>query len=373
MKITAIEPTPNPNSMKLSLDETLPAGMSLQFGRDEAAAAPAYLQRLLQIEGVKSLFHVADFIALERFPQADWQRILADVRQALDAAPAEGVGAEPLGKVNVFVQFFRGLPMQIKLVAGLQESRVALPERFKQAAMQAAATSPDLLAERKWVARGFRYGDLQTMGQEVAAEVSAAYDEERLARLLEQALQQAPFEAAPVEQLPPEVVAERLREPDWRRRYAALEQLEPEPEALPVVIQALSDANPSVRRLATVYLGQIGEGSLPHLIRMLKDDSPAVRRAAGDCLSDLGDPAAVGPMCEALQDSSKLVRWRAARYLYEVGDASALPALQAAAEDPEFEVRLQAKLALERIEGGQEAVEPAWKQLTRLWDEQNKE
>jgi HEAT repeat protein len=235
--------------------------------------------------------------------------------------------------------------------------------------MKAAAASPDFLAERRWVPKGVRYGDLQEVGQEVAAEVSAAYDEERLAHLLEQALRQTPGQVTPAEPLPPEVVAERLHDPDWKKRYAALEQLEPEPSALAVVISALSDANPSVRRLATVYLGQIGEGVLPHLIRMLRDDSPAVRRAAGDCLSDLGDPAAIGPMCEALQDKSKLVRWRAARYLYEVGDESALPALRKAAADPEFEVRLQAQMAIERIEGGRNAVEPAWKQLTRLWDE----
>lgn len=369
MKIVAIEPTPNPNSMKLILDERLPDGVSLSFRREDAPAAPVYIQRLLMVEGVKSLFQVADFIALERYPHVDWQRILADVRQVMEATPGEPVTAEPPGRVNVFVQLFRGLPMQIKLVAGLQEVRIALPERFKQAAMQAATASPDFLAERRWVPKGVRYGDLQEVGQEVAAEVSAAYDEARLVHLLEQALRQAPGQATPAEPLPPEVVAERLRDPDWKKRYAALEQLEPEPSALAVVIAALSDANPSVRRLATVYLGQIGEGVLPHLIRMLRDDSPAVRRAAGDCLSDLGDPAAIAPMCEALQDKSKLVRWRAARYLYEVGDASALPALHKAAADPEFEVRLQAQMAIERIEGGRNAVEPAWKQLTRLWDE----
>jgi hypothetical protein len=369
MKIVAIEPTPNPNSMKLSLDERLSEGVSFSFGRADAAAAPPYMQRLLQVEGVKSLFHVADFIALERYPQVDWQRILAGVRQAFEAAPAVGVATEPPGKVNVFVQVFRGLPMQIKLVSGLQEVRVALPERFKQAAMQAAATSPDLLAERKWIAKGVRYGDLEEIGREVAAEVSAAYDEQRLDHLLAQAMQQSPGEVTPAETLPPEVVAERLGDPDWRKRYAALERLEPEPQALDLVVRALGDANPSVRRLATVYLGQIGEGVLPHLVRMLKDDSPAVRRAAGDCLSDLGDPAAIGPMCEALHDPSRLVRWRAARYLYEVGDESALPALRSAENDPEFEVRLQVKMAIERIEGGQGAVEPAWKQLTRLWDE----
>lgn len=368
MKIITVEPTPNPNSMKVTLDEALPEGVSLSFGREDAAAAPLYLQRLLSVDGVKSLFHVADFIALERYPQADWQRILAGVRQIFAAGADEGMVTEPPGKVNVFVQVFRGLPMQIKLVAGLEERRVALPERFKEAAMRAATASPDLLAERKWAPKGVRYGDLDEIGREVAAEVSAAYDQERLDRLTEQALSQGPGESPAAEPLEPTVVAERLQDPDWRKRYAALEQLEPEPASLEVIVRALDDPNPSVRRLATVYLGQIGEGVLPHLIRMLTDTSPAVRRAAGDCLSDLGDPAAIGPMCTALQDGSKLVRWRVARYLYEVGDDSALPALRAAAEDPEFEVRLQVQMAIDRIEGGHSTVEPAWKQLIRSED-----
>jgi HEAT repeat protein len=65
-------------------------------------------------------------------------------------------------------------------------------------------------------------------------------------------------------------------------------------------------------------------------------------------------------MTEALKDPSKIVRWRAARFLYEVGDSSALPALRAAVNDPEFEIRLQVKLAIERIESGNEQIVPAW-------------
>src|SRR5690606_11098381 len=91
---------------------------------------------------------------------------------------------------------------------------------------------------------------------------------------------------------------------------------------------------------------------------------PAVRRTAGDTLSDLGDPAATGPMIAALADANKLVRWRAARFLYEAGDESAVPALRKAAEDEEFEVRLQAQIALERIERGEEAAGSVWQQMT---------
>ncbi len=69
-------------------------------------------------------------------------------------------------------------------------------------------------------------------------------------------------------------------------------------------------------------------------------------------------------MTEALKDKNKLVRWRAAMFLYEVGDESAVEPLKEAQDDPEFEVAMQVKMALERIEGGEEAKGSVWKQMT---------
>src|SRR3954466_51530 len=106
------------------------------------------------------------------------------------------------------------------------------------------------------------------------------------------------------------------------------------------------------------------KGVLPLLYKVLKDKTVTVRRTAGDCLSDLGFPEAADEMMEALQDKSKLVRWRAAMFLYEAGDEKALPALKAAENDSEFEVSLQIKMAIERIEGGEEAKGSVWKQMT---------
>ena len=51
-------------------------------------------------------------------------------------------------------------------------------------------------------------------------------------------------------------------------------------------------------------------------------------------------------------------------FLYEVGDETALEALKAAEDDPEFEVSLQVKMAIERIEHGEEAKGSVWKQMT---------
>lgn len=372
MRIRSIEPTPNPNAMKLNLTESLPESVKWSFTREEPSGAPPHIQQLLTIEGLKSVYQVADFIALERSPQADWRPILAGARAVLEGAsqPTEDLQASTtagdFGAVKAYIQEIRGIPMQVKLMTGTEEARFALPPRFKQTALRAAEAS-DFLAERKWIDKGLRYGDLSQIGEEMVQQIDAAYPAERLQRLLAQALAQRPGEAAPVEELPPAIVAERLILDDWRERYAALDRLEPTPETLPVLVQGLGDPHPSIRRLATVYLGALGgEEALPSLLQALKDQTATVRRAAGDALSDLGEPAAIPAMIEALQDPSKLVRWRAARFLYEVGDETALPALKAAQTDPEFEVSLQVRMAIERIEGGKESAGPAWQQMTRL-------
>ena len=152
----------------------------------------------------------------------------------------------------------------------------------------------------------------------------------------------------------------------WERRYQALEQMEdPTVADIPILEKALFDNKVSIRRLAVVYLGMIEDKLvLPGMYQALKDTSAAVRRTAGDCLSDLGFPEAMEEMANALADKNKLVRWRAAMFLYELGDESVLPALKAAENDAEFEVALQVKMAIDRIENGEEARGSVWKQMT---------
>src|SRR5690606_9005089 len=118
-----------------------------------------------------------------------------------------------------------------------------------------------------------------------------------------------------------EVTLEMLDHPDWRERYAALDQLiDPTEADYPVLDKALEDEHSSIRRLATAYLGMIEEKeTLPYLYKALKDKSVNVRRTAGDCLSDLGFTEAIPEIIESLSDKSRIVRWRAAMFLYEVG------------------------------------------------------
>ena len=82
MKINAIEPTPSPNTMKVILNEELPMGKSNNYKKDNREGAPKVIQDILEIEGVKGVYHVADFLAVERNAKYDWKDLLPQVRNA---------------------------------------------------------------------------------------------------------------------------------------------------------------------------------------------------------------------------------------------------------------------------------------------------
>ncbi len=393
MPILSIEPTPSPNTMKINLDTSLPKDVRETFNREQASQlADPQLRQLLSIDGVKSLYRAADFIALDRTAKGDWQHILAEVRDILgvassgaaenqvDAAARKAASPDSpdettdaaFGEIKVLLQHFRGIPLQVRVTNGIEERRAALPQRFSDAAVRGAAAAPNLIQERSLDDWDTRYGELQDVLDEVVQELEAAYSDEQLERLIAQA-EHGPTQgdakklaASGRPTLSYEEIERKLQDPDWKQRYAALEQIKPSEETLPLLLKGLEDERSTVRRLATVYLGDLKEPHvLPHLYRALRDSSSSVRRTAGDTLSDIGDPAAQEAMVGALQDPNKLVRWRAARFLYEVGDEGAVQALRAAQDDPEFEVRMQVRMALERIEGGQAAVGSVWQQMAR--------
>ena len=372
MNIVSIEPTPSPNTMMLHLDERLEDGIRRTYTLDNERSAPAFIRQMLHIPGVKSVFHTTDFVALDRKGNADWSFILGEVQNRLgqegiqlDWIEAEDASGEHFGEAQVFVQFFRGVPMQIRVKAGSKEERISLSDRFVKAVTEVASAT--LIKERKLSDYGVRYGELPDIAREVEQELEAAYPPERLEQVIQQAIAHGTNTEEFVErrrELDGAELEAALRSDDWNVRYAALDGMEPTEERLPLIAQALRDRKMQIRRLAVVYLGDIRTPEAMELLyEALQDSSPAMRRTAGDTLSDIGDPAATPAMIEALTDKSKLVRWRAARFLYEVGTEEAEQALRLAAEDPEFEVSLQAKMALERIESGEQAAGTVWQQM----------
>ncbi|OXS80221.1 conserved virulence factor C family protein [Domibacillus enclensis] len=368
MNILKIEPTPSPNTMKVILDEELAAGKSTNYKPDNAEGAPDVIQALLKIDGVKGVYHVADFIALERNGRYDWQDILPNVRAAFGETDAEEKKAKPLehfGEVETFIQVYKGIPLQLKLASAEAEKRVALPDYCQEAFAELTAAGDNYILERKWQEFGIRYGELDDLAPELLEEVLAAYPKERIDRIVEAAKAGGPLVQHKEHGVKPEKSA-WLAQTDWRTRYQQLEQMpDPDVSDIPLLEAALQDEKAAIRRLAVVYAGMIeDERILPVLFKAMEDSAVTVRRTAGDCMSDLGFPEAAGMMIKALQDRSKIVRWRAAMFLYEMGDEQSLPALREAADDPEFEVKMQVMMAIERIEGGEEAKGSVWKQMT---------
>ncbi|WP_188208151.1 conserved virulence factor C family protein [Alkalibacillus aidingensis] len=376
MKIISIEPTPSPYSMKIIVNERLSDMETENFTKsDDLNMAPQYVQDLFKIDGVKELYRVIDFIALERDPKVEWEVILPQVKAVMgstDDLATEDMNSdqeveESFGEVKVFIQLFRGIPLQVKLEEKDGEKRFGLPQRFTDAAMEASKDTTNMLMERKWVEHDPRYGDAEEIGPDIVDEIEATYDEKRLNTLVSLAQTGDVSETRQAKQLEP-LTTVKLEQDDWKARYAALDRMpDPTVKDLPLLEKALDDPKMSIRRLATAYLGMIEEKEvLPHLYKALDDKTVTVRRTAGDCLSDLGFTEAIPKMIDRLKDPSRIVRWRAAMFLYEYGDKTAIAALEDALNDPEFEVRMQAKMALARIQEGEKAQGSIWKQMTDM-------
>jgi hypothetical protein len=352
--------------MKLNLDESL--GAAVTYTQDQRGNCPDPVDKLLGIEGVKSVFVCNDFITLNRDPRYPWQPILAAAADAFAAASEIATdqkreAAEKEGQVAVLVQTFKGIPIQVKIVDTHGEKRIALASRFSEAAQSVQAeTGADYLKERYWADWGIRYGPLDVIATEVVAEIEGTQDEAAVGRLKQRALGKEV--AGPQVRSRSQLKAD-LRSGDWCTRLKAVQELGTSADVVSELAGALEDLHPQVRRLAAAALGASGSGAAvePLCRALIEDQNVGVRRTAGDALSDLGDVSAQQAVCHALSDDNKLVRWRSARFLAEIGTQEALPFLEAAADDPEFEVRLEIRAAIERIAGGSEGLAPAWKRI----------
>ncbi len=380
MKLQSIETTPSPNCMKLNLDEPIaPKAITVSQG-DDTTEVPEVMRQLIALDGVRSAFAIQDFITLTRAGSADWQPILAAAGRLIGVAegaedlvaPSEETQAEDkprenLGQVEVAIQMFRDIPVQVRATGSDgQQARAALPERFSQALQRAIAqTGADYVMERSWKPYMVHFGDPQPVAQAIAEEMASLIDEEELARIERQAIapEEHPQTSADVAQ---SALLDKLQHSDWKQRLKALQRIDANPETFEAIASALQDDRATIRRWAAAVLGtsEMSEALEPLAQTVLSDKSVAVRRTAGDALSDLADPQAIPTMCRALQDASKLVRWRAARFLNEIGDETAIAPLREAVEtEPEFDVRVEIQAAIERIEGGGDKQMPMWMRL----------
>ncbi|MEO1295084.1 MAG: virulence factor [Cyanobacteria bacterium J06636_16] len=391
MRLLSIETTPSPNCIKLNLDESISdKALTLQKG-SPTPNVPEWMQQVLAIEAVQSVFVIKDFITLTRQGSADWQPILAQAADLLGVAAnadskllaqvtqphessqdvANAPSASPnLGQLDVAVQVFRGIPVQVRAIAADgQQARVALPDRFAQTLQRAiTATEADYVAERRWEPYQAPAGEPAHVAQLVADEIDSLLDAQALAQIETAAISDR-SEPVPTDSLAHQqaLIAE-LSHPDWKHRLKALQQLEVTPANLAAVVAVLDDEKSTIRRWAAALLGAstLEAAVEPLGVLVRQDPSALVRRTAGDALSDIGNPRAMTPMIAALIDPSKLVRWRAARFLTEMGDQMAVEPLRRAVEqESEFDVKVEMMTALERIEAGGDTQLPMWMRLTQ--------
>jgi len=84
-RIQEIQPTPNPNAIKIILDGPV-SDQPTSFFNTAAAKGHPLATRLFEIPGVSSLLLLGDFITINKSPQARWADITGKVRKVLAEA-----------------------------------------------------------------------------------------------------------------------------------------------------------------------------------------------------------------------------------------------------------------------------------------------
>ena len=120
----------------------------------------------------------------------------------------------------------------------------------------------------------------------------------------------------------------RSRNPEIRvaaAQWIAVNAVVVEPS---VLIRALDDSNPNVRRHCAVALGRLqAEAAVRPLFPLLKDENWFVRAEAAAALGRIGDPRAAGWLLQMLNDPDPYVRLCAGSALREVTTESHRPML----------------------------------------------
>lgn len=77
------QPTPNPNSMKFTLDRKVVESGSKSYMNKEAAEESPLARALFEVEGVASLFMLGNFITVNKEPQAAWEDLVPKIEDVL--------------------------------------------------------------------------------------------------------------------------------------------------------------------------------------------------------------------------------------------------------------------------------------------------
>lgn len=90
MKVTSIQPTPNPNAFKFLVDQTLAkSGHTQAYSKPEQARSDVLAQGMFAIPGVETLFFCDNFVTVSMTTQADWRAVAEQVTRLLESHIAD--------------------------------------------------------------------------------------------------------------------------------------------------------------------------------------------------------------------------------------------------------------------------------------------
>lgn len=87
MEIVRIEPTPSPNTMKITVNETKEEMKSSTY-REVTEDTPVFIARVLELEDVTSVFHALDFISVDKSTKTDWETLIPKIEATFNDADA---------------------------------------------------------------------------------------------------------------------------------------------------------------------------------------------------------------------------------------------------------------------------------------------
>lgn len=94
MKVSSIQPTPNPSAFKFLVDQPLvPGGQTLAYAKPEQARNDVLAQGLFAIPGIDTLFFCENFVTVSMTTQADWRAVAEQVTRLLESHIMPDVGA----------------------------------------------------------------------------------------------------------------------------------------------------------------------------------------------------------------------------------------------------------------------------------------
>jgi hypothetical protein len=81
--VREVQPTPNPNAVKLILDRSI-CTEPLSFRTPELAEAHPVAKRLFALKGVSAVLLLHDFVTINKSPEARWADITGRAKRALE-------------------------------------------------------------------------------------------------------------------------------------------------------------------------------------------------------------------------------------------------------------------------------------------------